>query len=600
MRRAAMYEIQARDGLARGGDWTFQGHTVQLPNVLYLADPRIGPPDAAEALLGRAPAPTSLPTLPYGGSVFFPAGEGQGGIPPALGLPHSLDRLGELASAAFPPEGDVAVVHGASAEPLGKPLVVMGNAVQCLRRPYGFAERLVSLRKATGYQGVLYVPGIATPLNLSLLTYGGADLVDALRIVLDSRLGRFYAAGAVEGDVQEPPGTCPCSACEAGGDGWLLQHNLSEMHRELQRVRRAVARGALRDLVELRVAAEPWMVAVLRHLDRRFSEHGEAHAPLSSRPVRAYTEASLERPEVLRFLQRMESRYRPPGGAQVLLLLPCSARKPYSLSRTHALFRRAIKGCGNPGVVHEVMVTSPLGVVPRELEVFPPAQAYDIPITGDWSMEERERVVRGIRRLLKRDAYREVVLHMGEEWLEEAVPEARVTAEERPAAPESLHCLREALREACRGLEPVPAPERWRESLRGLARVQFGAPGEALLEGAAVRGRYPNLRVFHGDAQVAMLVGDRGMLSLTLAGGRVLAEQEAYVVGIEDFELKGNLFAVGVEAADPSIRIGDDVVVAHDGDVRAVGVARMTPGEMVEATRGEAVRIRHRERADSD
>jgi predicted RNA-binding protein (TIGR00451 family) len=42
-----------------------------------------------------------------------------------------------------------------------------------------------------------------------------------------------------------------------------------------------------------------------------------------------------------------------------------------------------------------------------------------------------------------------------------------------------------------------------------------------------------------------------------------------------------------------SIRSGDDVLVVKNGELEAVGVASMGGEEMIEAERGEAVRIRH-------
>ncbi|HEV8594454.1 MAG TPA: PUA domain-containing protein, partial [Thermoplasmata archaeon] len=54
------------------------------------------------------------------------------------------------------------------------------------------------------------------------------------------------------------------------------------------------------------------------------------------------------------------------------------------------------------------------------------------------------------------------------------------------------------------------------------------------------------------------------------------------------------VFAVGVVRADDRIRVGDEVVVRHGGEVRAVGVAAMNPREMVDLRRGEAVKVRHR------
>ncbi len=130
-----------------------------------------------------------------------------------------------------------------------------------------------------------------------------------------------------------------------------------------------------------------------------------------------------------------------------------------------------------------------------------------------------------------------------------------------------------------------------------------------------------------GNVQLGMLLGERGMISLTKEGGQALlgAAGGAYCVEIEDFAPKANIFAVGVVGAGEQIRIGDEVVVAHrkevgsrkwevgsgksevttelptsdikpptyEWDVRAVGVAQMSGREMNEAERGMAVKVRH-------
>jgi archaeosine synthase len=131
------------------------------------------------------------------------------------------------------------------------------------------------------------------------------------------------------------------------------------------------------------------------------------------------------------------------------------------------------------------------------------------------------------------------------------------------------------------------------EALTAFARFQFGEPGEDLLSNTEIKGRYPNLRIFKGKEQIGMLVGERGMISLTLKGAEILAKSHSYWVNIDDFTPKGSIFAVGVLDADSEIRIGDDVVVLRDGELMGVGVAQMSPREMIESKRGEAVRIRH-------
>jgi archaeosine synthase len=90
-----------------------------------------------------------------------------------------------------------------------------------------------------------------------------------------------------------------------------------------------------------------------------------------------------------------------------------------------------------------------------------------------------------------------------------------------------------------------------------------------------------------------MLVKERGLLSLTLEGAQRMAQSPMYWVEIDDFMPHGSIFATGVCDADLSIRIGDEVIVCHQGEVRAVGVAVMNAPEMIQSIRGEAVKIRH-------
>src|SRR5437660_10400567 len=140
----------------------------------------------------------------------------------------------------------------------------------------------------------------------------------------------------------------------------------------------------------------------------------------------AHSHESLHRPEIVRFRRRIRERYRKPPSARVLLLLPCSARKPYSASRSPRRFRDAILATANPSVVHEVIVTSPLGLIPRELERFHPARDYDIPVTGDWSRDEAAIVIEDLSAFLAANRYDAVVAHLGAEapTVHEAPPQA--------------------------------------------------------------------------------------------------------------------------------------------------------------------------------
>ena len=57
------------------------------------------------------------------------------------------------------------------------------------------------------------------------------------------------------------------------------------------------------------------------------------------------------------------------------------------------------------------MVTSPLGLVPREIEDLWPAAHYDIPVTGDWDDDEIRVIREMVNKLVKRIGYRSVINH---------------------------------------------------------------------------------------------------------------------------------------------------------------------------------------------
>ncbi len=587
-----MFEISEHGGLGRMGTWTREGRELRTPTVLFVDRDASPAPAFAEALLVSRRTQDPRPQFRVGGSRFAPkAVETPWDLPPGKGLPRSVADIDTEASGTAAPLA--LITADADREAAGAAeAVLLANGPEFARDPRDFVAAAVGVREVLGPMKVLGVTGLATPANLAPLVYAGVDLLDSSRVLLDAARGVFHTADGAVPVSETDRSACGCAACVGGQD--LRAHNELALYREALLVRNHLLHGRLRELVERRLANDPWNTAVLRHLDLRHGACLDSYTPVAGGELLAYSHESLTRPEVMRFRGRVRERYAKPPSARVLLLIPCSARKPYSRSRSHRKFREALLACGNPSVVHEVIVTSPLGLIPRELERFYPARAYDIPVTGDWSGDEAAMVSEDLQAYLAANRYDAVVGHLGAEApiVAETVPDAILTAQGRTTSEESLAALTRALAEATASLPAVPRGRRFAEEMANIARFQFGEAGGALLEGAEFAGRFPDVRVRKGGAQVGMYT-ERGMLSLTLEGGRILSAANAYCVDIEDFLPKGNVFAVGVTDATPDIRIGDDVVVRHGADVRAVGTARMTPREMVDAERGEAVHVRH-------
>ena len=564
------FEIIDRDGLARTGTLDVRGTKHKTPAIAFVDSPRYPAPEGA---LVAEPAGQStqghLTVAPSG----FSTSETEADLKPGF-------RGSKYAPEAPPGE-----------------MAVLGDIASLLLDSSEFVSAVSRLKSGPDLLKPVYCSVAGLPHRLALLAYCGIDVFDSVPLIMAAETGTYLTnTGRLDySRLKELP--CSCPACHSGrrGKEELLRHNYFVAENEARMVRHAIEHGTLRELVEGRVRSDPWLVQDLRLMDLDQYELQELHAPVKGAPFHAGSKESLSRPDVIRWRKRLEERYARPRRARALLLIPCSARKPYSLSQSHARFREALISSGRYELVHEVIVTSPLGLVPRELELFYPAKDYDIPVTGHWDRDEKRMAEDMVSWLVRSQKYDLVVSHLGDERepVNSVLTDFVDTSMGHPGSRESLGRLTEVLRERL----PAPTEEDRRardtDDMRSLCRFQFGPAGEALCEGAGVYGRWPNLKVTRGRTQLAMLTGDRGMLSLTLDGGKVLSEKGAYCVEIEDFVPKGNLFAVGVEKADGSIRIGDDVVVAHGKDARAVGVARMTPREMELAERGEAVHIRH-------
>ncbi|MCL1904985.1 MAG: DUF5591 domain-containing protein [Methanomassiliicoccaceae archaeon] len=456
-------------------------------------------------------------------------------------------------------------------------IAVISNSFELKKDPRKMVSSIMQIREMIGYNVLLYAPGLADPSNLALLAYMGVDLFDDSFPVSAGKMRiRCFPEG------------------EAVADEDVSSENLNDMANECSKVAMFIEHGRLRELVDQRTSS-PSNVAALRLFDRDgYAYQEEACGTVGTR-FSCNTTQSLLRPEVKRYRNMIGERYEPPKHKRILVLLPCSAKKPYHISKTHRAFADAIHSGDHDVLVHEVIVTSPLGIVPRELDVFFPASSYDIPVTGEWKCQEKEMIREMTKKLLE-FGYDFVISHLGETTeLIGGLTDLIETCVGDPTSPTSLKNLENAVRCAASGMERPGYHDDRRENMRSVLRFQFGKDAaDELMDGTDVTGKFPYWKMHSGKKQLGMLTAERGMISLTVEGAERLAKINKNVVEMLDFEMKGNLFAVGVSKADHSLRIGDEAVVTLKGEVKGVGVAMMSGAEMEDLKRGIAVKMRHK------
>jgi archaeosine synthase len=442
--------------------------------------------------------------------------------------------------------------------------------------PRNYVEWLIALKEKTPVDTAWYAPAAAIPSTVAILCYSGFDLFDYVGVDLKTAQGRFCTP---EGDFPKEvmtSGTCGCTGCR---DSNLKEHNRQALRQEIALVTRFIEQGHLRELVESRCRMDAPQVAIMRHLDNAYA-FMEAQQPIGRAGVmRANSGESMQRVEVKRFAERVVNRYIPPR-CDVAVLLPCSARKPYSLSQSHRKFQMAV---GNRA--HELIVTSPLGLVPRELETIYPAGHYDVPVTGYWDAEECAIIAGVLERYFRNHQYRRIIAHLEGGALNvarQAAVACGITLEysctENPAGPASLNALDDAL-----------AGERKirDDRLHGMISYQFGADVDT--KGVTLRGHFPEVFYSKGNTQLFSIDTGTGLLRPTFDGWKMIPE--GYRVYIDDFIPEGDVLVPGVTHTDPGIRDGDEVLVVG---ARALGTGRaaLPSEEIPRSKRGVAVRVR--------
>lgn len=558
--------VKKRDGPGRIGELFINSKKIITPNILYIDTQRFKAPRFADILITNENKKTKKPKLKFSGDLLIKI------------IKKEYD-----------------------------PIFIVENSSQTLNQSKKFVDFIVNLREEIGYQKTIYMPSIGTPANLALLTYIGIDLFDSTSAIIAARESNLlFDIGAFNVNcIDENPCNCPsCSKIDKKPGEMsfqeILDHNYYAIYKEIKHIRNAIILENLRNLVENRIKTYPNLTEILRNLDRNYYKYLEKRTPIQSKNIIiATSNESLNRPEIKRYQERLIGRYKKPNSAKILLLLPCSARKPYSFSKSHKLFRERLLSTKNPHIVHEVIITSPIGVVPRDLELVYPPSSYDIPVTGIWDEQEKKMITTLLSDYLKLNKYEKIISHLPEDlndFIKPILKSPILTCKNNPTSKESLGNLLDTLNKQVSKFEKIKPQERAREDLESLTSYQLGKTiSKMLLKGTLIKGKYPYQRIIKNSIQVGMMTKDRGLISLTLAGAEKLLYSKKYWVEIyDDFTLVGSVFSPGIKDADDEIRIGDEVVIIKNKKMVAVGVAHMNGEEMKRSNHGEAIKVRHR------
>ncbi len=497
------------------------------------------------------------------------------GDPPSLSGLGFPTPLSEGSTENFPPadyipygtwkreEGEAIILQGGIPESLREySLVFLPFFRDFYKSPRKALLTIAEIRRRMREDAILYLSFPVSAPEIPLFSYLGVDLFDPFHF-----RGRAFR-------VEE------------------------KLKRMCEKVRNWIDSGRLRRMLEIYGRTSQHAASLLKLSERELYGYLEMGYPVnkSGKELMTVFEEALERPDVKRYYLRIMNRYSPPKGRKILLLLPCSAKKPYSYSKTHKRIMRNLRGIRGYELVQEVIVTSPLGAVPRELEEVYPAKNYDVPVTGHWSEEEQEIAIEVVSSIIRKGNYERILAYVPEDYyFLESIPGVEMIKGEF-LEESSLKKLKEELKEELKEHEGVKGIKE--EIAKSILTYQFG-DAFSFPEGARVLGKdFRRYRIFLGKEQLAAYDRNRGFFSLTLKGASEIL-RDGYFVKIDDFIPKGTIFCAGILEADPKIRKGDEVAVYFEEEIRAVGTSLLPGKSLQDSRKGKGIKVRHHVRKEA-
>ncbi|MEX2680115.1 MAG: DUF5591 domain-containing protein [Candidatus Sigynarchaeota archaeon] len=479
----------------------------------------------------------------------------------------------------------------------------------------------------------------AKPHQFSHLVAAGFDAVIETGYLADASKGIYYLPGKTLriDELTELP--CSCPYCQqlapAGGSAKLgtlgdrvalYSHNITIALDEMAHIRQEMRLRTFRDHLETRNHGSALLATFQRKLDARTTGITTTTTDLAARASINFIGAdSYTRPEVIKFRHKVAAHFHLPPRTRWVVLLPCSAHKPYSDSPSHVRFVAAMSRGWKDWRRHcsEIIITSPIGIVPRQLERCFPAAHYDVPVTGYWDEQEHRFSANMLAALVNAhlasgSTIDGIVAHVDGGYrgaCELAVKEISIPFTftgrfESATSREALDALAAAMASLATKTEikpcekPVGSPQDedmrvlvdYQLETRGAGKVLFpGAIKVRQLQGVVVQAidktsGQPMLVIDGGSGHITL---DKQAADRLWQAARLDPTIKLKKVRFCDKNITGSsVFPGGVDQADENIAVGDDVFV-HDreGRLLAYGTAVVPGPRMKEMHGGPVVAI---------
>ncbi len=294
-------------------------------------------------------------------------------------------------------------------------------------------KNIIKIKQELDNNIVVMASGRIIPKFYPLLIYLGIDLIDSSYQLFLSAENFYDTIEYLLPIYKIKYFPCSCIACKGNLTSLynnkyssekielLSLHNLITAKNYMNKAKQYLNNEDFRAFVEKSSLDDTTLISMLKILDKEYFNVIKYETPINqkSKKVKSFGPSSYNRPDFKQFRERLIKNFEPEPWTTLLILLPCSAKKPYSESKSHKKFYSVLRKFPEFPTFQELILTSPLGCIPRQLENIYPVNSYDISVTGEWDNEEINITSEMLIKLVERyDPNIPIICHLKNEYLE--------------------------------------------------------------------------------------------------------------------------------------------------------------------------------------
>ncbi|MFX1488037.1 MAG: DUF5591 domain-containing protein [Promethearchaeota archaeon] len=466
---------------------------------------------------------------------------------------------------------------------------------------------------------VIIASGRIIPKYYPMLVYLGVDLIDSSFLLFLSAENFYDTIEHLLPIYKVKYLPCSCLACRGNLKNvldikhsqekvdLLCLHNLISAFNYMMKIKQYLNYEDFRAFLEKSSLDDTTLISTLKILDRDHFNIIRYETPITQKNkiIKCLGPSSYNRPDFREFRERTIKSFEPEPWTTIIILLPCSAKKPYSVSKSHRSFYNILRKFPEFPDFQEIILTSPLGAIPRQLENLYPVNSYDISVTGEWDETEMEITSEMLKRILEKfNENIPIICHLEGEYLkiiEKIKPKLShkfffTEIDDRVTSKESLQSFEDLIKAHLNDFKPTKKfllgtyeIKSWIRKIVKILDYQYGkGSGRKIiadeLKPIKIRNNSQvDLIDLKSKEKLGIFKPNFGQISLTITGANLLFQKSSLselnkIVFDGEFIMGSTLFRAGIIEYSLDLLPENDVLIINKEKSDVIGVGTMIVG----------------------